>query len=454
MLQDKMAELKQAIDAKRAEAQTAYAAFEAKRAELKDNDQVDITNPEDPFVKAADEAMRPYSQAADDLAVLQSQFERLALMEAAGGAGVPGADIRRENDIDRGYAEARETLGHAAANSDSYKALLASGMLNDGSEISLGGPKQISEPQTVKQFASLLTGTSDAAGGALNVPERFPGVYELPLLPLNILQLVTIGETSQNSVEFVRLLARTINAAEVAEASSTADIGDGTGGTATATQGGVKPESGLTFEEVLEGVKTIAHWIPATRNQLADAPFLRTMVDSELLDGVTRRAESQIISGSGSGVNMRGILNTTGRATYTQGAAASGEPMADAVHRIFTMLRLAGYEPSGLASHPNDWQKIRLSKDTNGNYIWGPPSQAGTDQIWGVRNVQTIAVPAGKAVAGEWKRDLFLVREGAKVLISDSHKDWFTRNLLALLAEARAVNVIPRPQAFGELTYV
>lgn len=453
MLQDKMAELKKAIDVKREETQTAYKAFQAKRDELKDNDAVDITNPDDPFVKAADEAMKPYSQAADDLAVLQSQFERLALMEAAGGAGVPSADIRRANDIDRGYAQARETLGEMAANSDSYKQLIASGALNVGSEISLGGPKQISDAQTPKQFASLLTGTSDAAGGALLTPERFPGVYELPQLPLSILQLVTIGETSQNSVEFVRLLARTINAAEVAEASSSADIGDGTGGTATQTTGGVKPESGLTFEEVLEGVKTIAHWIPATRNQLADAPFLRTMVDAELVDGVTRRAESQIINGSGSGVNIRGILNTTGRATYTQGTASAGEPRADAVHRIFTMLRLAGYEPTALASHPTDWQEIRLSKDANDNYIWGPPSQAGTDQIWGVRNVQTTAVPTGKAVAGEWKRDLFLVREGAKVLISDSHKDWFTRNLLALLAEARAVNVIPRPQAFGELTY-
>ncbi|MEJ7824902.1 MAG: phage major capsid protein [Solirubrobacteraceae bacterium] len=453
MLEDKLKELKKAIDAKRAEAATALVAFDEKKAELKNNPDVDITNAEDPHVIAADAAMKPYSQAADDLRVLEGQFERLALMEAAGGQQLTSAGTRQPNEIDRNYMNAREELGRLAANSDAYKNMLAQGVLADGSEIPIS-PTQITAPMDRKSFASLLTGTSDPAGGALNTPQRFPGIYDLPQLPLSIMQLITIGQTNSNAVEFVRLLARTINAAEVAEASTAADIGSGTP-VVTAAQGGLKPESGLTFEEALEAVRTIAHWMPATRNQLADAAFLQTLVESEMLQGVERRAEQQILSGDGVAPNLRGILATPGRATYTQGTAPNaGEPRADAVHRIFTMLRLAGYNPSALAVNPLDWQAIRLSKDTTNNYIWGPPSMAGTEQIWGVPTVQTIGVTAGKAIAGEWKRLLFLVREGAKVLISDSHKDWFTRNLIALLAESRAVSVIPRPQAFGELTFV
>lgn len=452
MLEDKLKDLKAAIDAKRDEAATALATFNEKKAELKNNPDVDITNAEDPFVKAADEAMKPYSQAADELRVLEGQFERLALMEAAGGQGVTSAGTRRETEIDRHYLAAREELGHLAANSEAYKQMKASGVLADGSDIPVT-PTQITEPMDRRSFAALLTGTSDAAGGALNVPERFPGVVDLPQLPLNILQLVTVGQTDSNAVEFVRLLARTINAAEVAEASSAADIGDGTGGTATAVTGGRKPESGLTFEEVLEGVRTIAHWMPATRNQLSDAAFLQTLVESELSDGVLRRAEQQIVSGNGTAPNLRGILATPGRATYTQGTDAAGEPRADAVHRILTMIRLAGFNPSAVAFNPLDWQEIRLSKDANDNYIWGPPSMAGSQQVWGVSAIQTTAVAEGKAVAGEWARLLFLIREGVRVLISDSHKDWFTRNLIALLGEMRGVSVIPRPQAFGELTF-
>ncbi len=450
MLEDKLKDLNKAIVAKRVETAEKLQAFNAKKAELKDNDKVDITNPDDPFVKAADEAMKPYSQAADELRVLEGQFERLALMEAAGGENVTSAGTRRHSEIDRDYLEIRDSLGHLAAASDAYKTLASSGILADGSEAPVGRV-QISDPMDMKMFASLLTGTSDSAGGVLNVPQRLPGVYDLPQLPLNIMQLLTVGETSANAVEFVRILARTVRAAEVAEASTTADIGGGV----TDAQAGLKPESDLTFEEALEAVRTIAHTMPATRNQLADAPFLRTLIDSELTTGVERRAETQVLAGDGTTPNLRGILHTPGRATYTQGSAsgASGEPRADAVHRIFTMLRLAGFEPSAAAFNPLDWQDIRLSKDSTGNYIWGPPSIAGGNQIWGVSGVQSIGLPQGTAVAGEWKRAMFLVREAVKVLITDSHKDWFRRNLLLLLAEARGVLVIPRPQAFGELTF-
>lgn len=449
MLEDQLKKLNAAINVKREEAATALVAFNAKKAELKDNPDVDITNPDDPHVKAADEAMKPYSQAADDLRVLQGQFERLALMEAAGGQDVTTAGSRRENEIDRHMTEARQSFGQMAASSDAYKAMIEAGHLNDGADTPIGRV-QISEAMDQRAFASLLTGTSDAAGGVLNQPQRLPGVYDLPQLPLNILQLVTVGQTGQNAVEFVRLLARTMNAAAVAEASSSGDI-DGT--TVTAVQGGRKPESGLTFEEAMEAVRTIAHWMPATRNQLADAPFLQTLVESEMITGVNRKAEQDILTGSGTAPEIRGILHTAGRLTYTQGGDAAGEPRADAVHRMFTMLRLAGYNPSAIAHNPLDWQNIRLSKNANDDYIWGPPSTVGSNQIWGVTNVDAVGLPAGTAVTGEWARALFLIREAVKVLISDSHKDWFTRNLIALLAEARAVLVIPRPQAFGELTY-
>lgn len=451
MLNDKLADLQKAIEVKRGEVKTAYDAFDAKRKELASSD-VDITDPNSEAVKAADEAMRPYSKASEELRSLEGQFERIAMMIADGGEKAPSVDVRRTNELDRAPLKAREALGEEAANSDAYKQLKASGLLADGSEQSIGGSIALTSPMDRKAFKSLLTGTSDSAGGALNVPERYPGVYDLPQLPLGVLDLVTVGETSQNAVEFVRILARSIGAVEVPEASSSADIGDGTGGTATAVTGGRKPESGLTFEEALEAVRTIAHYIPATRNQLADAPFLRTLVESELLQGVERRAESQIIKGNGTAPNLRGIANTPGIAAYTQGTDVADEPIADGVHRLLTLIRLAGFEPSAVGFHPTDWQEVRLSKDANENYIFGPPSLAGQMNIWGIPAVSTVAFTQGQVLAGEWARALFLIREAAKVLISDSHKDWFVRNLLALLAEARAALVVPRPQAFGKLT--
>ena len=445
MLEDKLRDLKKAIDLKKDEVCNTKAAFDQHKKALAETDGVDITNPEDAHVKAADEAMRPYSKAADELATLQGQFERLAMMEVDGGAKT--VDIRTENQLDREPHEARKSLGQRTIESDHYKALI------DGGGHERDGLKaQLSDPVDRDQFKALLTGTSDSAGGVLNVPARFPGIVDLPQLPLGVLDLVTVGNTDSNAVEFVRLLARTINAAEVAEASTAADIGSGDP-VVTSAQGGLKPESGLTFEEVVEAVKTIAHWMPATRNQLADAAGLQTIIDAEMDQGVRRRAEQQIVSGNGTSPNIRGILNTTGIASYTQGTAVVGEPRADAIHRKFTLLRLAGFEPTGELIHPTDWQEIRLSKDDNGNYIWGPPSLAGQMQVWGVPVVSSIATSVGTSVGGEWARALFLIREAVKILVSDSHKDWFTRNIVAILAEMRGVLVVPRPQAFGKTVF-
>jgi HK97 family phage major capsid protein len=59
-------------------------------------------------------------------------------------------------------------------------------------------------------------------------------------------------------------------------------------------------------------VKTIAHWIPATKRALADVGQLRTLIDARLQDGVNLRLDSQMINGDATGENLRGILNTTG----------------------------------------------------------------------------------------------------------------------------------------------
>jgi HK97 family phage major capsid protein len=436
MLEDKLRDLKKAIDTKRAEVQEKRKAFDAERKKLADSD-ADITDPA--VIAGADEAMKPYSKAAEELRTLEGQFERLALMQADGGDHT--LDVNAENEHDRSPLEARESFGRQVVQSDQYKALAENGRFFES-----GLKAELGEAMDRDKFAALLTSTSDPAGGVLNVPQRFPGIVDLPRLPLGIFDLLTVGTTDSNAVEYVRLLARTINAAEVTEASTTADLG----GAVTAVEAGSKPESGLTFEEVVDAVKTIAHWIPATRNTLADASFLATLIDSEIRQGVERRAETQVMQGNGTGANIKGLYAQTGIASYTQGTTVVGEPPADAIHRSYTQLRLAGFEPTGTAIHPNDWQEIRLGKDANGNYQFGPPSIAGDAQIWGVSAVQTIGATAKQPLSGEWGRALFLIREAVKVLVSDSHKDWFTRNMVAILGEMRGVLVVPRPQAFGK----
>lgn len=459
-LRDRLKDLKQAITAKQTEVNEKKTHWEEHKKKLEGAPLEVLSNPESEEFKAADEAMKPLSKAQDELSVLQGQFERIALMDADGGKGGNGLNGPTDHDSDEEAARkyVSESVGRKAVNGDGYKRLKEAGAFVDGSEQPVGAvvlAPPMDRDDYVKSLRgakSLLTGQDASGQAVLGQTDRLPGIDVLPQLPLGIFDLITVGQTDAPSVEFIRMVSRTVRATEVKEAATAADIGSGSPAV-TAVQAGLKPESDYTFEKVTRGVKTIAHSIPATRQELDDAPGLATTIDGEMRTGVDRRAETQVLQGDGLGDNIEGVLNTPGIATYTQGAAAAGEPKVDAIHRIFTMLRLTGFEPTAYGSHPNDWQEVRLSKDSNGNYLYGPPSQAGTTQVWGVPVAQTIAVPAGAGVAGEWPRAEFRVREALKVLVTDSHKDWFLRNLLLLLAEARGVLVIRRPQAFGEVTF-
>lgn len=160
--------------------------------------------------------------------------------------------------------------------------------------------KQFSEYDAVKSFAesqqrgrvslnikSTISTASNSAGG-LTEPLR-DGLLGLPKRRLTIRNLMPVINVSTGTVEYPRLTARPSAADVVAEMS-------------------VKPESAMTFDLVSTGMRVIAHWIPASRQILDDAPQLRGIIDSELLYGLKLKEETQLLYGSGTGQNLLGMV--------------------------------------------------------------------------------------------------------------------------------------------------
>jgi HK97 family phage major capsid protein len=157
-----------------------------------------------------------------------------------------------------------------------------------------------------------------------------------------------------------------------------------------------------------------------------------------------------MISGDGTGENLRGILNTSG----IQSQDGTGMPSAEAILRGITKVRLAFLEPNAVLMHPNDYMQARLATDANGNYILGPPNLPGPAQAWGLPIVQSTVVTEGTAIVGKWDEAVLWVREGASISASDSHSDFFVRNMVAVLGEGRFAFGVPRPAAFCQVTAV
>lgn len=319
----------------------------------------------------------------------------------------------------------------------------------------MGFKSLIRETKRSASQKALVTGASDTSAGAWvqNDWRGFVSGMELFERPLTIRDLVTNGTTTSDTVEYARVTAITNNAAPVAEATSSAmptAPASVPGALVNNAGGGYKPESAFTTEKETAVVKTIAHWIPATKRALSDAAQVRTLIDNFLEYGLEEELEDQMISGNGSGENFEGIANVTG----TQ-AQAWDTDLFTTTRKAKTKVRLVGRaRPNGYVFHPNDVEKLDLLQDNEGRYYFGGPIGAGTASgtgLWGLPVIESEAIPEGTGYVGDWTKAILWDREQSTISVTDSHGDFFVRNLVAILAEMRAAFGVVQPSAFVEI---
>lgn len=337
-----------------------------------------------------------------------------------------------------------ETVGQAFVKSDAYRTLIKqanNGRFSDRQRIQ-------SDPFGAK---ALITGLSDTSAGALVESDQRGLQVGLDLFqrPLTLRRLVTNGNTTSDTIEYVRVTSITNNAAPVAEATSSAapTAPGGAGALVNVAGGGYKPESALALAKVSTTVKTIAHWIPATKRALADAGQVRTLIDQFLRYGLEEELEDQIMNGDGSGENFEGIANVSG----TQ-AQAWDNDLLTTTRKARTKVRIVGRStPTAYVMNPADWERIDLLQDNEARYYFGGPQRLGQPTLWGLPVVECEAVPAGVGYVADWRKAVLWDREQANISATDSHADFFIRNLVAILGEMRAGFGVLQPSAFVEI---
>ncbi len=284
-------------------------------------------------------------------------------------------------------------------------------------------------------FATLLTGESSTSAGAMVVNDRqdmiVPAVRSMPAF----IDLVTIGSTESDTVEFVRVTAETNAADTVPEATATND------------SNADAPESGMTFEVASESVKGIKHWIPATKRSLSDVGQLRTLIDGFLRFGLRQKLNNKMITGPG-GTDITGIDNTSG----IQSLAYTTDVLTT-MRKARTKARVTGgVIPTAYLMHPNDWETIDLLKDKEDRFYFGGPMAMGAKTVWGLPVAEDEGVNEGHAFVSDWRMCVLWLREQATISISDSHSDFFIRGLVAILGEERAAFGCLRPVSIVKMS--
>lgn len=280
-------------------------------------------------------------------------------------------------------------------------------------------------------FKDLITGSSVTSAGAL-VQTDFRPLVLLPRRPLTLRDLITVVQTNSDNIEYPRITGYTNNAAGVAEATG---AGDATG---------AKPESAMALEKVPVPIKTIANWIPVSKRSLSDAPLIRSLIDEFLMYNLEEELEDQIASATGAGETLDGIFHVSG--TTQQ---AWDTDMFTTTRKALTKAKVVGRSSrvNGWLMNPYDVQALDLLANNEKNFYMGGPTMQGNQMLWGKPIVESEAVPQGQAVVGDFKTVILFDREQATIQMTDSHADFFVRNLVAILAEMRAGLGYARPAA-------
>ncbi len=307
---------------------------------------------------------------------------------------------------------------------------------------------------TGKPFeAKDISGTAGSAI-ALIRPERDPTVYRTigARRQVRIADLIPSVPTASGAVEIMRQTTFT-NSAGPQQAASTPSSAQGGG------EFEPKAESNLAWELVTLPVRTIAHWIPASRQALADAPMLQGLIDTELSYGLQLQSDAQLLFGDGTGQNLTGIMNDA--AINDIGEIASGTATADVpaamidhIRKAITATQLFEYgNVNGMVLHPSDWEIFETAKASDGHYLRVPFAATAGDvpQMWRVPVIVTTAMAEGEFLLGDWTMGATrYTREGVSIRVSESHSDYFVRNGVAILGEYRECLGINRPKAFAK----
>lgn len=276
--------------------------------------------------------------------------------------------------------------------------------------------------------------------GMTNV--QYGGVVQLPLQRPTVADLLLSGTMSGNALTyFVE--------------------GAVTGGPGAVAENALKPELSGGFTQVTEGLTKIAGWSKESDELVEDFSALSSVVQSRLLTRLSMVEEAQILNGSGTAPNLRGLLNRSGILTETQ--AASDDSAADAIFRAITKVQTTSFLSADfVVINPADYQALRLQKDGNGQYFgggffagqYGVGGVQAQPPLWGMNTVVTSAIAAKTVLVGSGQAAQVFRKGGVRVDVANTDQDDFINNRITVRAEERLLLACYVPSALAKVTLV
>lgn len=285
-----------------------------------------------------------------------------------------------------------------------------------------GGEQKAPLRITVKTVGAMSVESTIGAGSTqVSITENTGIISPIRKRELNYLAQVSVGSIGTNRAMWIE---------ETDEEGTPIMLGEGDS----------KTQLDVQYIEQTMTVKKIAVYGKVTTELMADIPQLISYINNNLMKRMDIVLENNLISGAGTGDNLKGAI--TYATAFSAGALAASIVDAnelDVMEAVALQVKLAFGNPNAIMVHPSTVAKIKLIKDDTGRPVWKDyVTISGDLVISGMKVVESTAITAGDYVGGDMTVLNVLKREELGIQIGLDGND-FTQNKKTMLIEKRLV---------------
>lgn len=206
-------------------------------------------------------------------------------------------------------------------------------------------------------------------------------------------------------------------------------------------EGILKPLIDFDWKTNSSVVKKVADKIKVSTEMLDDIDFMAAAIENELKYQVDIATDNALLSGNGTGDNLKGI--TTYAGGYVLTAVKTTTPTtSDAILAAKTQVETLNFQADYAFINPVDSANMQLAKGLEGVYLIPPFMTADGLKVGGVVVIATNQIPAGHILVGDMTK--FIVRNYKPFQINYGWvNDDFEKNFVTIIGERRLTDYIP-----------
>ena len=409
----------------------------SQKGELDDAGEQRLAEIADETTRLTGELAESEAREARNAAMLKDS-QRFAEPAGRRSSAAPAQETRdRKDDEPAGF-------GRRYIDSDAFQDLKKRGG-RSGGRVEFEGFRGTPEQRALVYTGGLPSGMIAA--------QRVPGIFAPDRMDLGVRSAFLGGTTDSNTVEYFYESSFTNNADWVPEATHSASASE------SPAHASVKPESAIAWLGATASVATIAHHIPVTKQTLWDEPQLQSIIETRLLQGLDEVIEDDLINGTGTPPELKGLLAFSGiqdlDATYfasnpVEGAGGPNEDF-NRILRARQMIRYTGRARADFVLiHPADMERFLTQTDGHEQYLAGGPFSTGMgiQRLWGLRVIESEVITEGEPIVGDGTKAQVWDRMQSAIEVGYIDNQ-LIRNMQTILAETRLAFTVYRPAAFA-----